>query len=83
MAIRNMKKRMNLDGGVEATESPSSVSLVMPEEIPSAHDTMCLARVLSLRLELKKSSQIKRDCGLTVRKQRPHVQVIENEQTKK
>ena len=36
MSIRNMKKRMGLDGGgVEATESPSSVTLVMPEEIPS------------------------------------------------
>jgi hypothetical protein len=36
MAIRNMKKWMNLDGGgVEATESPSSVNLVMLEEIPS------------------------------------------------
>ncbi|MBN1785024.1 MAG: hypothetical protein JW815_04745 [Candidatus Bathyarchaeota archaeon] len=35
-AIRNMKKSMNLDGGgVEAAESPSSVTLVMLDEIPS------------------------------------------------
>ena len=36
MSIRNMKMRINLDGGgVETTESPSSATLVMPEEIPS------------------------------------------------